>query len=194
MSSVVLNRTVAPVAEPITLNEAKDHLRVTHALEDTLVTSLIMAAREQIEDTYLKRSLLLQTWEYCLDAWPAQGFIRLPRPPLQALTSVNYLDQQGVSSPLDPTSFVTDTRSEPGRVVLLPNCSWPTVSLYSVNPIRILYVAGYTQAALVPEVAKQAIKLLLSNLYIHRDDEDAPGRLDAVSRLLSSWEVRSEHP
>lgn len=62
----------APASEPVTLNEAKDHLRISHAFEDTLITGFIVAARKRVEADTL-RSLITQTWTATLDRWPPTG-------------------------------------------------------------------------------------------------------------------------
>ena len=61
----------APAAEPLTLAEAKLHLRVDDTADDALIGALITAARQHAEhDT--RRALVTQTWKLALDASPRQ--------------------------------------------------------------------------------------------------------------------------
>lgn len=164
-----LRLVVPPAVEPVTLAEAKAHLRVDGNEEDALISSLITAAREYAE-TFQRRAYVTQTWELTLDEWPTGPEIRLPRPPLQAVESITYRDQSGVEHVLDPATYIVDTRSEPGRVVLAPGRCWPSVALAPAGAITVRYVAGYGDTAdSVPVKVKQAILLLVGHWYANRE-------------------------
>ena len=53
--------TTEPATEPLTLTEAKEHLRVDGTDEDTLITSIITVARKLCEN-YTNRAFITQTW------------------------------------------------------------------------------------------------------------------------------------
>ena len=72
----------APTTEPLTIDEAKLHLREDGTDQDDLISSLIVAARQHVEDV-LKRSLITQTWELWLEEFPSRDYIEIPFPPLQ---------------------------------------------------------------------------------------------------------------
>src|SRR5690242_18545156 len=95
-----------PTSEPITLEEAKLHLRVDGVDDDTLITMLITAAREEVERLSF-HALMTQTLELILDVWPYDksvfpgwpyGKIKIPRPPLQSVTSLTYKDSTGATT------------------------------------------------------------------------------------------------
>lgn len=67
-----LIQTSPPSAEPITLDQAKAHLRVTFAQEDDLIGSLVTASRRYCESA-LKQGLVTQSWTMYLDGFPAAG-------------------------------------------------------------------------------------------------------------------------
>lgn len=136
--------------------------------EDTLLTSLILAAREYAEN-YLNRALCTQTWELILDDWPGKDYIDIPLPPLQSITSIKYKDTAGVESTFENTKYIVDTDSFLGRVVLAYGCTWPVNVLYPANPIRIQFVAGYGLAAAVPQRVKQAMLLLIGHWYENKE-------------------------
>mgnify|MGYP006921392367 CR=1 FL=1 len=161
-----------PTVEPVTLAEAKEHLRVLHGDDDVYIESCITAAREMIESGEswsLDRSLINTTWRVVLDEWPfdedGDGGIVLPRPPLVSVTSIAYLDTTNVSRTLSSTLYTVDTHSEPGRVVPSYGSVWPEV-LDHINAVTITYVAGYgATAASVPTSIKQAILIGVADLY-----------------------------
>lgn len=161
-------RTVEPATEPVTTDEAKSHMRVDIDDDDNLIGSMIEAARDYFEETS-RRALITQTWRLNLDAWPEGNEIELPRPPLQSVTEVVHLDEDGNSTTFSSSSYIVVTADEPARIVLATGESWPTSSLFPANPIQITFVAGYGAASAVPEKFKQAIKLLIGHWYEHRE-------------------------
>jgi uncharacterized phiE125 gp8 family phage protein len=156
-----------PTEEPITLDEAKDHLRVDGTDEDALIMGLIKAARVQCE-LHSRRRFVTQTWELGLACWPAEAIV-LPGPPLQSVTWLKYTTSAGVQMTLASGDYVVDTLSEPGRVLLGYGKCWPTVTLQPGPAIRVRYVAGYGAPYVVPETYKQAIRLLVGHYYENRE-------------------------
>jgi len=163
----MLEIVTPPSEEPITVQEAKDHLRVDIIDDDALIALYITAAREWCE-AFLRRAMITQTFDLTLDQWPCKNQIQLPRPPLQSVTSVTYIDQDNVSYTFDSTDYYVVTGS-PGRLVLNNNASWPSETLRDVAGITIRFVAGYGLAASVPELFKSAIKLMVGDLYENRE-------------------------
>jgi uncharacterized phiE125 gp8 family phage protein len=160
-----VKQTVAPASEPVSLTDAKAHLRVDIDDDDDFISGLIAAARQYTETT-TRRAFISQTWRLSLDNWPAGDEIELPKPPLASVSSIVYKDADGASTTWATSNYIVDTDSEPGRIVLANGASWPTVSLYPVNPIQITFVAGYGAAgSSVPQYLRQAVKLLVSHWY-----------------------------
>lgn len=157
-----------PAEEPVSLTEAKAHLRVDIDDDDTFIASLITAAREYVEGA-AHRAFVTQTWRLNLDEWPGDDEIELPRPPLQSVTSITYKDSDGTTTTWSSSEYEVDTDSEPGRVKLAYGYSWPSATLAATNPIKITFVAGYGDAEDVPQKWKQAILLLLGHWYENRE-------------------------
>lgn len=180
-----------PNVEPITLDEAKAHLRVTHAAEDALITALITVARTDCENE-LQRSLITQTWEVARDAFPAA--IELLRGPLQTITSVKFDDVAGNEQTLDPITYRVDTYRLTGWVVSDTDYEWPETR-QQVNAVRVRYVAGYgATAADVPAPIKQWILIRLGQLFEHREQVAAGvsiAPVPYVASLLDSYRVPS---
>jgi len=181
-------KIITPVAtEPVSLTEAKLHLRVTDTAEDDLISALITTAREYCEK-FTGRSLAEQTVEYYLDRFPCADEINLPMPPLQSVTSVKYTDSDGIETTMPTDAYLVDAVA--GRVVLPYYGVWPSFTPYTVNPVKIRYVAGYTTD--VPKSIKQAMLLLIGHWYMNREATgDATGQIAfAVRALLSMHKVR----
>lgn len=159
--------TAAPATEPISLADAKAHLRVDIGDEDTLIASLITAARMLVERT-LGLALITQGWSHFLDAVPQRGCIALPLSPLQSVGAVRLHDSDGGASVVDPANYSVDALSDPGRIVLT---SWvPSVSLRAFNGFEVSFTAGYGDGASdVPEPIRQALLLLVAHWFERRE-------------------------
>jgi uncharacterized phiE125 gp8 family phage protein len=80
-----LKLVTPPAVEPVTLAEAKAHLRLDTAVDDAYVSALITASRERVE-LFLRRALITQVFEFAVDDFPAYDrAIDLPRPPLRSV-------------------------------------------------------------------------------------------------------------
>jgi len=182
----MLTTVTSPELEPISLSDAKDHLRVDITTDDALIEGYIAAAREYAENV-TRRALITQTLEYVLDGWPSGVEIQLPRPPLQSVTSVKYVDDDDVEHTFAPSNYHAVTAGQPGRIVLGEDSSWPTDDLRPGGAITIRFVAGYgNDPEDVPRLIRQAMMMMIGLLYENRE---GGARLDTVDLLL--WPQRA---
>lgn len=166
---MALTMITGPALEPVSLSEAKSHLRVDITDDDALIGGLITAVRELYEQE-LNQALVTQTWELVMDAFPAGGIIRLPKPPLQTVTSIKYTDKDGAEATFSSSNYLVDTDRKPGCIVLKHSASWPAVELREVGGVRVRYVAGYgSNAGDVPRRFKQKMLLYVGTLYENRE-------------------------
>lgn len=169
-----LVQITAPAAEPVSLAEIKLHLRIEPdvSAEDDLLSSLIKAARLHAERVTGK-ALVTQTWKLVLDSFPPWE-IEFPKPPLQSITSIVYLDSNGDSQTLDASAYRVVATSEPGIVEPAYGEAWP--STYDVTGgIAITFVCGMGLAAAVSDDIKAAIKLMVGHWYRNREEVSAGG-------------------
>ncbi len=162
-----LTLITAPSLEPMTLAEAKLHLRVDGTDEDDLITALIVAARRRAEHL-LTRALITQTWELTLDEFPAAD-IQLPKPGVLSIVSVKYLDSAGVEQTVDSADYALDAATIPGWVLLASDATWPT-TYDGANAVRVRFTCGYGPAASdVPADVVAWCKLQVGALYRNRE-------------------------
>ena len=179
-----------PATEPITLTEAKAHCRVEHTSDDTLITSLIAAARLAAEHE-LQRPLITQTWQAAYESFPSdQSGIGLGKFRPITITSITYLDQDGADAVLAPSAYVLDATTVPGWVYPAYNTSWPIARDFS-NSVRIRFTAGYGAAADVPQCIKQWMLLMIGSMYAFREatTDRAQARLPYINSLLDPERV-----
>jgi uncharacterized phiE125 gp8 family phage protein len=163
MSSLV--RVVEPATDPVSVAEAKEHLRVDLDDENDYIAGLIAAATSAVEER-TGRQLVSATWRLKLDGFPPE--IRLTRVPVVSVSSVTYLDAAGDSQTLSPDNYQVDTDSQIPRILPEPDTYWPVTESGRVNAVTVTFVAGYGTAADVPERAKLAIKLLVGHWFYQR--------------------------
>lgn len=158
----------APANEIVTLTEVKTQCRIDGTDEDTHIENIIIPSARLSVETFLRRSLITQTWRLRLHEWPMAGVIRLPSPPLQSVTSVEYYDENGDEYTFASSNYIVDT--DGGLIILKGSANWPTTKLLSSNGVKITYVAGYgDEANDVPVAIKQACLLMCGDLYENRE-------------------------
>lgn len=170
----------APDAEPVSLTEAKSHLRVEHDTDDDLINALIIAAREWVEN-YLNRAIITQTRKLTIDRFPLCP-LRLSGRPIQEISSIKYIDSDGAEGTVDSGEYyLTDS----GEVALDYGGQWPSVTLRGPESINITYVCGYgDNSSSVPQCVRQAVLLLIGTWYENREG----------SMLSSSQSYQNEIP
>jgi uncharacterized phiE125 gp8 family phage protein len=167
-----------PALEPVTLDEAKAHLRVGTADEDALIATLITAARARAE-WHLGRALVAQGWIQWLDNWCA--VVELALPPLIAVTAVTLYARDGSETVIDPSRYFVDTASAPGRIAF--DCAAPG-DLRRRNAVAIAFDAGYGEAADdVPAPIREAILRIVADLHVNRGDGGESVPQSALSLL-----------
>jgi uncharacterized phiE125 gp8 family phage protein len=173
-----------PAVEPVTLAEAKAHLKVDATDDDSLITSLIAAARAKAE-WHTGRAFVTQSWVLWLDRWPSGGAddglppalsstpplpIEIPLPPLQAVTSITTYALNDAASVLDAGAYQVDGVSEPARVTLKFGVT-PPVGLRAINAVAVAFTAGYGDGESdVPFAVKQAILEIVADIYTNRGE------------------------
>lgn len=180
---IALNLATAPATEPISLAEAKAHLRVDHADDDATITLLISVTRQYVDAVsgWLGRALVTQTWDFVLDQFPLPmapwccypltaappTALQVPWPPLQSVTSIKYIDVNGAQQTMPAGDYRVDAASTPGWI--LPVTTWPATKAVP-NAVEIRFVAGYgDDAADVPAPIRQALLLMIGAWYENRE-------------------------
>ncbi|MFP3564696.1 head-tail connector protein [Paraburkholderia sp. SIMBA_030] len=174
----MLVQTVPPAAEPISLDEAKLHLKVDIADDDTLITALIVAAR-QFAESLTGRSFITQSWQLALDYFPI--CLQLDRGKVQTIASIVYRDMSGASQTVafDAPSnsiqrstdgnIVADLTALPARITPAFGRIWP-IPLPEIGAVTVNYTAGYGAAADVPQGIKQWMLLRVGSMYSFREE------------------------
>jgi uncharacterized phiE125 gp8 family phage protein len=163
--------TSQPAVEPLTVAEAKAHLRVDHTTDDTLIESLIKAARTYCEQ-FQNRAYITQTRKLYLNDFPGNDCeIALPGAPLQSVSSVTYVDTDGATQTWSSSLYQVDAKDQPGVLMPVWGEVYPLVYPNKLNAVAITYVCGYGgTSASIPENIRHAVRLLLGDMYNNREN------------------------
>jgi len=196
-----------PTSEPVSIDEVKVSSRFTGESENALALTFIKAARIELEKA-TGRTIFQKTLELALPHWPiarmgysgnvygrgalGAGSIELQwATTLIEIESVTLTDSTEAASTWNPTEYLADIYSEPGRLVLAYGKSFPSFTPSPVAPIRILYTAGQVNSPEPTASAdiKEAIFLLVGSMYDYREAAISPDRV--TSQLLEHPRFRS---
>lgn len=159
-----LNRVSDPASKPVSVSEVKDQSRIETTAEDTLVERLIDAATASIDGPYgIGICMVSQQWEWAMDRFPLR--FEIPLYPVISVDSIKYTDEDGVEQTLDASVYRVDTHSNPARITLAWNQTWPSARLVS-NAVKVTFTAGYSS---VPEDLKHAVIMLVAHWYENRE-------------------------
>lgn len=161
-----LRQITAPAAEVISLADAKFQCTEAGTAFDTLFGIWIAAARDQLEER-VEKAMLTQTLLLTLDCFPC-GVIYLPRPPLQSVVFVKYLDSDGVVRTMPPESYQVVVDVPRPYVIPTYGNIWPACRIQPAS-IQVQYVAGYTDVSLIPPRYKQWMLLAIATWYSQRE-------------------------
>jgi uncharacterized phiE125 gp8 family phage protein len=161
--------TVAPSATIVTLQAAKDYLRVDYSEDDTLITSLIETARIRLEQ-YASVAMTARTLKVVAYV---DEFIELPYAPINTISLVEYWDgATWVSMALGDYRVIGDTYKK----------------VYFTSPImsdfRFTYTCGY---ATTPESMKTALLKMVGDLYEYRESSVESSKPSA--NLTTAYEL-----
>ena len=188
----------APVIKPVTLAEAKVHLRQDFSDQDTLITALIDATVSTLDGWTgtLGRCLCQQQWRQDFDSFygdSREGFhdrlqarhpahaaqfrphLRLPLYPVIGIVSVTYIDLANVAQTIAAENYTLRDDEQGCYVEFIPTYVFPQHAAVSAA-VSVTYNAGYADAvdgdsktSTVPEALRQAMLLRISHWFENRE-------------------------
>jgi uncharacterized phiE125 gp8 family phage protein len=144
----------------------------TNTTTDPLINVLIASARAAAEQE-LHRYLITQTLDAYFDEFPAYPNDRFAigrhfrLPPLQSVTSITYVDTDGVTQTLAADQYLVDAKSQPARIDPAYGVSWPSTREQS-NAVIVRFIAGYGAASAVPACIKNWMLLRIASAWDNR--------------------------
>ena len=167
-----VTRATGPAVEPLTVAEAKLHLRVDITDDDAYIGTLITAAREWVEN-YLDRTLITTQLILRAAEFPTEE-LELARPPMVASGTatavvITYTLADTTTATLSTALYRVDRTSTPGNVAPIINGTWPSDVIEDANAVAVTYWAGYgPTSASVPATIRHAMLMLIGHWYDRR--------------------------
>lgn len=205
-----LIQTVAPSEEPVSLVDAKNHLRVdTDLTQDDVLINLLIGAARRYAEMYCNRSFITQQWRLVLDSFPGNAMYGVPfgitfslpgnailieRGPVQSLDSIIYTAMDGAEVTMPAADRIAELSGGLARVTPRFGKIWP-IPLPQIGAVKVNFTAGYgAMASDVPEGIRQWILLRVSSLYENREEVAVMQRgnvspLPYVDGLLDPYRV-----
>ena len=189
-----LTRTSSQSGLAVSLQEAKNHLRVSGGSQDDELTLLIEASTERLERD-LNRGILVATWQQSMCSFPANSdMIELMIGMNTAVSSITYVDADGVTQTLDSSLW---SYSSPRSGIFSEDTDgWPQTSVATKSDkVFINFSCGVSDSGCVPRLYKQAILLETGRAYFDPAQENGANTdngksYEAIVRKL----IRSSYP
>lgn len=178
-----------PASEPISLAEAKLFLRIDQSVEDDLISTMIVAAREAVE-AGCGRALIKRRVRENLDIWrrDAVGGATLGLGPVAHVEAVRLLADNGSQSVIDPERYRLEGGRDRPRLVF---ASGVPATLRTAGGIEIEYDAGFAEeASALPVALRLAVLQIVAALFEARLGETAiPEAARALMRPFASMRL-----
>lgn len=161
----------------------------TNTTDDPLLSGLIAAARASAE-AETGCALVTQTLDQYFDAFPCWE-IEVAKGPLQSVSAITYVDNDGVTQTLAADQYRVATGDERGRVEPAFGVVWP-VARAQLDAVKVRYIAGFGAAAAIPQPIKQWMLLQIGHWYANRESvgDSRLQPLPYVGALLDPYRVR----
>lgn len=161
-------RITPPTETPITVNQAKAHMRLDGTDEDSLVESYIGEAVDYLDgfSGVLGRCICTQTWGIPFKSW--MGCLKLELPDVQSIV-VKYRDEDDAEQTVTASDYVLSHDASGAFVYFKNSFANPSLSDDHPFPITVEATAGYGAAADVPETVKGLVRKLSAHFEYMRE-------------------------
>lgn len=181
----------AAINLPLSLGEVKASLGIDDS-DDTQDANLMGTLRACIAacEGYTRRTFITTTWIMFMDRFPGKALpwwdgvremadtqltdlteaISIPKPPLLTIVSIKAHKQDGTTTTVTASNYIVDSTSEPGRVALKVNQTWPTDALRAINGVEVEFTAGYgLTGSDVPAPIREALLQCVGEAHGNRE-------------------------
>ena len=160
-----------PATKVVSVTDIKAQLRIDSSDEDTLLGYYIDAATDMAEN-YCNRHFITHQYKLYFNEQVQTASLIFPNCTLEETGSnkpINWVDENGADQSSDKAYI--DAFSNPSLAYLSSDFPGTTLKDNAANTFYFWFNTGYgTGSSDVPEAIKQAIKLIVADMYYFRED------------------------
>jgi len=162
-----VERITAPTLRPVSLDEAKEHLRITGTVEDNVLAIYLDSAIAACENK-LQYAIMDSVFKLYVSSYTQH--ISLQKKFVTAIGSVNYYDDNGDLQAVASGNYAVQTFRSPNVLYFDEDFSEPSTDSRDF-PIEITFNAGATAATGVLPTIRNAVLIECADRYEHRHDQ-----------------------
>jgi len=152
----------------VSVDDMKSHLRIDTSDEDTLLGLYIDAATEMAEN-FCNRHFLRHSYHLYFNEQTSEASLLFPDSVLDATKPVNWIDANGGAQ--SSTESYLNAHNNPSIAYLSSDFVSVTLKPNALNTFWFKFSTGMGSSATdIPEAIKQAIKLIVADMYYFRED------------------------
>lgn len=163
----------------VELSDLRLHLSLDCTDFDSLLSDIERMAVERVENE-TRRQLKTATWKMYLPYFPC--LITIRKAPVASITQIRYVDTDGAWQVLASSVYETFLNREPAEIMLDYQQTWP-LTRTKEQAVEITFVAGYGESDDVPQLARQAVKLIVKDQF-----DQCDGNETAIRNLISQMQ------
>ena len=161
----------APEDEPLTVAQAFSYCHVDDVTTELATMQILIASARAYAEQELQRKIITQTLDAYFDEFPRYENNSYPccfrLPPLQSVTSISYVDTNGVTQTLASNQYLVDSVSIPARIAPAYGTYWPS-TLTQNNAVKVRFIAGYGDPEDVPACVKNWMLVRIKGAWDNR--------------------------
>jgi uncharacterized phiE125 gp8 family phage protein len=181
-------RTVAPSEAAVSLADMKEFLYISDSDSDALITAHIATADKWLEDV-AGLALLTQTRRASYECLGDDRILILPRPPLQSVTTLEYLDVNAAWQTLSGSLYDLQLDRQPARLQIRSG-SVPSVHSTIAMKWRVTYVAGFADTAAELKTAEPTLVQLVQCLVKDIDEGCGLDNSKSAKAILKLYRIQ----
>ena len=164
-------RYVTPPSERsylVSLDQAKEHLRIGHSSDDSYITQLIKVAQMMCEE-HTGQFFTAVVMEYYADNW--QQTKEIPNySTVRSITSIEYYDQDDVLQTFASSNYYLENATKRSRIALKDNVDYPDLrdGIGNIKITLTFNIMNYAGGESYTFMAYQAMLITIADLYENR--------------------------
>jgi uncharacterized phiE125 gp8 family phage protein len=184
-----VERIAAPTLRPVSLDEAKEHLRITGSVEDTVLAIYLDSAIAACEN---KLQTAIMSSRFKLYATSFNTWLSLQKKFVNEIVSVSYYDTEGDLQTVASPNYDVQTFRSPNVLYFNDDVFDQPSTDGREFPVEVIFNAGATAASGVIPTIRNAVLIECADRFEHRHDQvigTSVGMVNKTAEMLLAEEA-----